>query len=38
MRYVIHLDGTDLSFQGVLVEFTADIYQQSGRAGINGAS
>lgn len=34
----VHLGGVDLSFKGVLVEFTADVYQQRGGAGIDGAA
>ncbi len=36
--HIVHLVGTDLSFQSVLVEFTADVDQQSGGAGINVAA
>lgn len=36
--HVVHLVGTDLSFQSVLVELAADVDQQRGRAGINVAA
>lgn len=32
--HVVHLVGVDLSFQGVLVEFPADVDQQGGGAGV----
>lgn len=33
--HVVHLIGTDLSFQSILIEFTADVDQQRGWAGID---
>lgn len=36
--HVVHLIGTDLPLQSVLVEFTTDVDQQSGGAGVNGAA
>lgn len=36
--HVVHLVGVDLSFQGVLVEFPADVDQQGGGAGVYGAA
>lgn len=36
--HIVHLVGTDLSFQCVLVEFATDVDQQRGRTGINVAA
>lgn len=33
--HVVHLVGIDLSFQSILIEFTTDVDQQCGGAGIN---
>lgn len=36
--HILHLVGTDLPFQTVLIEFVADVDEQSGRAGIEVAA
>lgn len=36
--HLVHLVGTDLSFQSVLVELAADVDQQSGGAGVDVAA